>query len=178
MLKANFVFGITEVWIWRDRRPEASCETEEGRVRKPSSCIHASHSCLWGQGRKRGGENCCRIGGTVSYNIGFCITLILSYVGYSMTAAFLTFVFHSVCHWLLLTHILSSRHAHYHYHMFKQQVPYVPLPLALGEPRDHIMLSHTHHHPRLTDHSQTDGPWLLLRLCLKWSAWNTSQQKT
>lgn len=37
--------------------------------------------------------------------------------------------------------------AHRHKHMFKQQVPYGPLPLALGEPRDHILLSHTHHHP-------------------------------
>lgn len=26
------------------------------------------------------------------------------------------------------------------------------------EPRDHIVLIGTHHHPGLTDHSQTDGP--------------------
>lgn len=71
---------------------------------------------------------------------------------------FYIYVTFTVCHWLLRAHILTSRHAHHHYHMFKQQVPYVALPLALGEPRDHILLSHTHHHPGLTDHSQADGP--------------------
>lgn len=161
-LKAYFVFGITEVWIWRDWRPEASRETEEGRVRKPSSCFHASHSCLWGQGGKRGTENCDRIGGKLQHGALYYIDFILNWL-FNDCTLFNICVSFTVCHWLLRAHILSSRHAHYHYHMFKQQVPYVALPLALGEPRDHIMLIHTHHHPGLTDHSQTDGPWLLLR---------------
>lgn len=53
---------------------------------------------------------------------------------------------------------LVPRHAHHHKHMFKQQVPYAPLPLALGEPRDHILLSHTHHHP----HGSQPDIWRLM----------------
>lgn len=41
---------------------------------------------------------------------------------------------------------LARRHAPHRKHMFKQQVPYVALPLAPGEPGDHILLTHTHHH--------------------------------
>lgn len=85
------------------------------------------------------------------------------------TAVFIIYIRSTICYLLLCAHILTSRPAHHHYHMFKQQVPYVPpLPLALRAPKDHILLSHTHHHPGLTDHSQTDGPWLLLGLCLRW----------
>lgn len=101
--------------------------------------------------------------------------LILSSVGCCSMTLFIIYV--TICFWLLRAHTLTSRHAHHHYHMFKQQVPYVALPLALGEPRDHILLSHTHHHPGLTDHSQTDGPWWLLGLCLRWPAWNLMERK-
>lgn len=104
--------------------------------------------------------------------MGLCITWILSSIcccsmSWKTALFFNIYVAFTVCRWLLRAHILTSRHAHHHYHMFKQQVPYVALPLALGEPRDHILLSHTHHHPGLTDHSQADGPWWLLGLCLR-----------
>lgn len=43
----------------------------------------------------------------------------------------------------------------------------LPLPVAVGEPRDHILLIHTHHQSGLTDHSQADAPnttWTLFEM--------------
>ncbi len=95
-LKTLFVFVIVEVWIWRDWRPEASRETEEGCVRKPSSCIYTPHTCLWGQGGRRGREICCRIGGKLKH--GLRVMLIISSIGCcsmsGKTALFLLFMLH------------------------------------------------------------------------------------
>lgn len=59
-----------------------------------------------------------------------------------------------------LQHAYPCRFAHHHYHMFKQQVPYVPLPLAPAEPKELVRLMGSHHHPRLTD--QNPGRWTLI----------------
>lgn len=77
-VKSLFAFVIIEVWIWRDWNPEASCKTEEGRVWKPPSCVYTPHTCLRGQRGRRGGENCCRIGGKLKH--GLCM-LIKSSIG-------------------------------------------------------------------------------------------------
>lgn len=131
-----FVLVALEGWIWRDRGTETSHKTEEDRVRKPSSVINTSHTGFWRQRGGRGGENCCRIGG--KENTRLIISPIVRCSLEKPKGMFLVFMLRPQFGASLCVHTGRQclfRYAHPHYHMFKQQVPYVPSPWHCESPK-------------------------------------------